>query len=180
MKTNGITHPHSSYHPASNGLAERVVQMFRQEIKRIQEGSLETRLSWFLFKYRITPHTTTRSSPAEVLLGRQPRLQLDLLHPDTDLKVEEIQARQSHGHGKHTTPERLRRIGNCVCKLQKLVGVSMWLERQANLLWFRIQVFNLLMGPRNNQERQSVRMIQLCQARRNMILSRHPAGQAGV
>ena len=83
LKTNGVTHTRTApYHPASNGLAERAVQTFKQGIKRIQGGSLETRLSRFLFKYRITPHTTTGRSPAELLLGRQPRSRLDLLHPD--------------------------------------------------------------------------------------------------
>ena len=127
LKTNGVTHTRTaSYHPASNGLAERAVQTFKQGIKRIQGGSLETRLSRFLFKYRITPHTTTGRSPAELLLGRQPRSRLDLLHPDTGVKVRESQARQSHGHDKHTRA-RAFQIGDRVY-VRNFVGVPTWLE----------------------------------------------------
>ena len=126
LKTNGVTHTRTApYHPASNGLAERAVQTFKQGIKRIQGGSLETRLS-FLFKYRITPHTTTGRSPAELLLGRQPRSRLDLLHPDTGVKVRESQARQSHGHDKHTRA-RAFQIGDRVY-VRNFVGVPTWLE----------------------------------------------------
>ena len=45
-------------------------------------GSIETKLSCFLFKYRLTPHSTTGISPAKLLLGRHPRSRLDILHPD--------------------------------------------------------------------------------------------------
>ena len=114
------------YHPALNGLAERAVQTFKQGIKRIQGGSLETRLARFLFKYRITPHTTTGRSPAELLLGRQPRSRLDLLHPDTGVKVRESQARQSHGHDKHTRA-RAFQVGDRVY-VRNFVGVPTWLE----------------------------------------------------
>ena len=127
LKTNGVMHTRTApYHPASNGLAERAVQTFKQGIKRIQGGSLETRLSRFLFKYRITPHTTTGRSPAELLLGRQPRSRLDLLHPDTGVKVRESQARQSHGHDKHTRA-RAFQIGDRVY-VRNFVGVPTWLE----------------------------------------------------
>ena len=48
-KRNGICHVTSSpYHPASNGLAERAVQMFKEGRKKLTDGSL------FLFKYRLT------------------------------------------------------------------------------------------------------------------------------
>ena len=103
MQRNGIIHVCSApYHPASNGLAERAVQTFKQGIARLCERSLETKLLRFLFKYRITPHATTGRSPAELLLGRQPQSCLDRLHPDIKNRVQENQARQKYGHDRHS------------------------------------------------------------------------------
>ena len=70
LELNGIIHVRSSpYHPASNGLAERAVQLFKHGVKRLKDGSMETRIARFLSKYRLTPHATTGRSPAELLLG---------------------------------------------------------------------------------------------------------------
>jgi hypothetical protein len=51
---------------------ERAVQTFKQAMKK-QKGSLQTRLSRFLFKYRITPHTTTGQAPVQLRWGTQLR-----------------------------------------------------------------------------------------------------------
>ena len=92
---NGIRHNTSApYHPATNGLAERAVQTFKSYLRKATEGSLEDKLSKFLFQYRITPHTTTGSSPAQLLMGRQPRSRLDLLRPNLASKVQQQQERQ--------------------------------------------------------------------------------------
>jgi len=71
MQSNGIHHVKSvPYHPASNGLAERAVQVFKEGMKRqLPTDTLETRISKFLMWYRRTPHSTTGVPPAEVLLG---------------------------------------------------------------------------------------------------------------
>ena len=44
------------YHPSTNGLAERYVQTFKRNLKKMSTGSLQTKLSRFLFTYRNTPH----------------------------------------------------------------------------------------------------------------------------
>jgi len=42
VKQNGIRHVRSApYHPASNGLVERVVQTFKEFMKKISSGSIE-------------------------------------------------------------------------------------------------------------------------------------------
>ena len=101
VKRNGIRHVRSApYHPSSNGQAERVVQTFKEAILKTT-GDLDTRLARFLFQYRLTPHTTTGLSPAEMLLGRRPRSHLDLLHPDISPKVTQRQELQKEAHDQH-------------------------------------------------------------------------------
>ena len=70
---NGIGHLRvSPYHPTSNGLAERSVQIMKKGLRMVQGDTLQTRLSKFLFHYRLTPSTVTGVFPAELLLGRKP------------------------------------------------------------------------------------------------------------
>ena len=102
-KHNGIRHVTSSpYHPASNGLAERAVQTFKEGMKKVTDGSLEARLARFLFKYRLTPQSVTGVSPAELMLGRPLRSRLDLLHPDIRSRVSTHQEQQKKNHDCHT------------------------------------------------------------------------------
>ena len=91
MQQNGIKHILTSpYHPSSNGPAERAVQTFKTSVSKL-EGPMEERLIKFLFKYRVTPQTTTGLSPAQLLMGRRLRTHLDLLHPDISQKIMEKQ-----------------------------------------------------------------------------------------
>ena len=74
MQRNGIRHVTSApYHPASNGSAERAVQTFKDALRKSTAGDLETQLARFLFHYRSTPHSSTRISPAEMIMGRRLR-----------------------------------------------------------------------------------------------------------
>ena len=105
LKKNGIRHVRTPpYHPASNGLVERAVQTFKEGLKRIKEGSLNTRVSRFLFKYRLTPHSSTGVSPVELMFGRKLRSQLDLVKPDAGQKARQEQDRQRKGHDAHAKP----------------------------------------------------------------------------
>ena len=80
MKINGIRHIQTApYHPASNGQAERSVKILKENLKKSSRDSLQIQISRFLFRYRLTPHTTTGVSPVELLLGRRPRSKLDLI-----------------------------------------------------------------------------------------------------
>ncbi|CAM4597728.1 unnamed protein product [Leuciscus chuanchicus] len=103
LKQNGIQHITSApFHPASNGLAERAVQSFKQGIKKIKGDTLETRIARFLFNYRITPQTMTGLSPAEMLMSRRLRSTLDLLLPDMKSKIRKKQLKQKEQHDAHS------------------------------------------------------------------------------
>ena len=55
-----------------------------------------------LFQYRITPHSTTGVTPAELLFGRRIRSHLGQLIPDLAAKVESKQAAQKRDHDNHS------------------------------------------------------------------------------
>ena len=105
LQRNGIRHVRTPpYHPASNGLVERAVQSFKEGMKRIRDGSINTRLARYLFKYRSMPHSSTGMSPAEMLYGRKLRTQLDLLVPSVGKNVRNAQDRQRRNHDTHCRP----------------------------------------------------------------------------
>lgn len=111
---NGIEHITSApYHASSNGCAERAVQTFKSMMKKAGEGSIHTKVSRVLFNYRITPHSTTGLSPAEMLQGRRLRSTLDFVHPDLRTKVERKQRIQKKYHDKQG-PGRSFQIGDAV------------------------------------------------------------------
>ena len=99
---NGIKHITSvPCHPATNSLAERAVQTFKSALKQLKEGSLEAPIQRFLFDYRITPHSTTRISPANLLINRQPKSKLDLVLPNLLKHVTAVQDKQKQQHDHH-------------------------------------------------------------------------------
>ena len=83
------------YHPATNGLAERFVQSFKQGLKVSQSSglSLNCRLSYYLLLYRSTPHSTTGVTPSSLFLKREMRTRFDLLRPDQEAEVSRKQER---------------------------------------------------------------------------------------
>lgn len=105
VRYNGIRHTTSApYHPATNRLAERAVQTFKSFLKKSPNGTLEDRFSKFLFHYRITPHSTTGTAPAELLLGRQPRSRFDLIRPNLAQHVRSHQEQQKLHRGRSAKP----------------------------------------------------------------------------
>ena len=113
-KRNGIHHIRSApYHPATNGLAERTVQTFKNAMKKVAPGDIDTALARFLFHYRTTPHCTTGLSPAELLLGRQLRTHNTLLRPQPRNRIQNAQYRQKAAHDVHAK-ERAFHLGDPV------------------------------------------------------------------
>ena len=75
IKANGITHFKSApYHPATNGLAERMVRTFKQSLKAMKDEpiSLNKKIANFLLMYRNAPHATTNELPAKMFLANEP------------------------------------------------------------------------------------------------------------
>ena len=92
---NGIQHIKvAPYHPSSNGLAERTVQVFKRSFKKEKAGTIEERLARMLIKYRTTPHSTTGVSPSELLFSPKIKTRLDLIKPSLETKVYKKQQNQ--------------------------------------------------------------------------------------
>nr|VZI18723.1 unnamed protein product [Spirometra erinaceieuropaei] len=105
MEKNGIRHLTTApYHAASNGLAERAVQTINHGLARQTEADLATKLSRFLFSYRITPNDSTGASPAELMFKRQLRTRLDLLNPSTQDRVTAKQTKMKERYDVSTRP----------------------------------------------------------------------------
>lgn len=88
---NGIIHKTSAVHkPASNGQAERVVQIIKSAAKQadLRKVNFETMLSKHLLVYRVTKHPTTGESPSMLLMGRNLRTRMDLIRPSVRSRVE--------------------------------------------------------------------------------------------
>ena len=81
--------------------------MFKKGIKRLKSGKIKTRLARFLLKYRITLHSSTGSTPAELMMGRRLWTQLDLLHPNTSQVVRQSQDWQRQTHDRRARPKNL-------------------------------------------------------------------------
>ena len=85
----------------------------KKGLKKIIAGTMSDRLAKILLNYRISPQTTTGTSPAELLLGRRPRTRLDLVRPNAAERVEEKQQQQKAQHDRKAKP-RTFRLGDTV------------------------------------------------------------------
>ena len=82
LNKGGVKHVTTAvYKPSTNGLAERMVQTFKNMLRKSKEP-VGLAIDRFLFHYRLTPHSTTGVSPAELMFGRKLRNKLDLLLPN--------------------------------------------------------------------------------------------------
>lgn len=113
LKNNGVKQTLTPpYHPASNGAAERSVQILKQSLtKQVLHSrdklSTSRKLATFLFTYRNTPHMVTGETPALMFLKRKPQTRLSLLHPNIAESVEKQQRNQQryHDSAKHKLRE---------------------------------------------------------------------------
>ena len=114
MKRNYVTHIRTpAYHPSSNGLAERAVQVVKSGLKKMRDGSLETRLARFLLTHRVTPHATTGVAPCELLVNRRLRTVFDAEMPDINRKVYKHRQNMKDMYDRHTTNRDVK-VGDAV------------------------------------------------------------------
>jgi len=93
-KENGIVHlTGAPYHPATNGAAERLVQTFKQALKKSDKAPRDE-LQDFLRNYRRTP-LSTGYSPSELLNGRQICTKIDTLLPSPAHTAQGKQAKEA-------------------------------------------------------------------------------------
>ena len=90
---NSLTHP---YQPQSNRATERPVRIVKKVlVKQVLEGnkgmSIKGRLAHFLVRYHTTPHSTTSTMPAELLMKCRLDLCLSLVKPDLAQMIESKQ-----------------------------------------------------------------------------------------
>ena len=125
LQQNGIGHIKSApYHPASNGLAERAVQIIKRGLKKVTEGDIQTRLAKVLFSYRVTPQATTGVTPTELLLGRRVRTKLDMLKPKCSERVEKKQEKYSYNErAKNRVFENGMKV-----YVRDFIGKQKWLQ----------------------------------------------------
>ena len=112
---NGVTHIRTTpYHPKTNGLAERMVQTFKQRFRASSNNKdIQVRLQNFLLSYRNTPHTSTNRSPAEMFIGRRLATVLDHIRPDVKRTLNNAALRQAAYHDQHSDHREFE-IGDAV------------------------------------------------------------------
>ena len=102
----GIKHtPVPTYHPASNGQAERFVQTFKKFLKKMKydKMTLKKKIHQGLLAYRSAPHALTNESPANLFLGRPLRTKLSQIQPSTSKVVSSRNQNIAERNGRRET-----------------------------------------------------------------------------
>ena len=132
-----------------NGLAERMVQTFKkgvQYFEGMRNGTeIQTKLDQFLFKYRVTPNSTTGISPSEIMFGRQVRTLFDLLRPSEQIadKVVQKQLEMKKYYNSHS-PRQLDLTMNEKVKIRNFGKGPKWKDatilRRTGAVTYRCKV----------------------------------------
>ncbi len=118
-KEHGIVHlTGAPYHPATNGAAERLVQTFKQALRK---SNLPPRkaLQEFLMQFRRTPNSSGYS-PSELLNSRQIRTRIDTLLPSPAHTAQGKQAKEATKSQQQETVSKVTRsykVGDTVYAL---------------------------------------------------------------
>ena len=112
-KQRGIVHlTGAPYHPATNGAAERLIQSFKQALRKSSLPPKEA-LQEFLMQYRRIPFASGLS-PSELLNGRRIRTKIDTLVPSIPHLLQGRQSRQASKHSNAEDSEPSRRISKII------------------------------------------------------------------
>lgn len=125
MKRNGIKHITTvPYHPATNGLAERFVQTFKQSMTAMvnTKMSISEKLTNFLLSYRNAEHSTVGEKRSVLFMGRPLRSRLDLLKPGLHRDISKKQSSQL----KKRSPLRTFNVGQSVLARDYRQGKQKW------------------------------------------------------
>ena len=107
-KQRGIVHlTGAPYHPATNGAAERLIQSFKQALRKSSLPPKEA-LQEFLMQYRRIPFASGLS-PSELLNGRRIRTKIDTLVPSIPHLLQGRQSRQASKHSNAKTRKWFRK-----------------------------------------------------------------------
>ena len=106
------------------------MQTFKLGMKKQTNGTLQTKLSHFLFHYRLTPNATTGVAPTELMLKRQPRSHLDSIRPNQKGNITQQQEKQKTKHDAHSRVHNFKQ-GNTVLvqNFGRETVSSQWLPR---------------------------------------------------
>ena len=108
-KQRGIVHlTGAPYHPATNGAAERLIQSFKQALRKSSLPPKEA-LQEFLMQYRRIPFASGLS-PSELLNGRRIRTKIDTLVPSIPHLLQGRQSRQASKHSNAEDSEVISKV----------------------------------------------------------------------
>ena len=108
-KQRGIVHlTGAPYHPATNGAAERLIQSFKQALRKSLLPPKEA-LQEFLMQYRRIPFASGLS-PSELLNGRRIRTKIDTLVPSIPHLLQGRQSRQASKHSNAKDSEVVSKV----------------------------------------------------------------------
>ena len=126
---NGIKHvTSSSYHPSSNGLAERGVQTVKKSLEKIEAPTLDIKVQRFLFNYRNTPQSSTNKTPAYLMFGRELRSHFSLIHKSVSETVLQKQDNAKNSHDFHAKDRHLNVNDHVI--IENFVGKPKWFKGQ--------------------------------------------------
>lgn len=172
-KANGIIYTDPpTYHPPSNGAAERAVGTCKKALKKMDlhlkniNLTLDSLVSNFLIEYRHTPSTVTCQSPSDLIFSFKPRTLLDSItnikpgvkfEDKLQLKKKEINTKRSEIVNKNV---KYFHTGQKVWYLSPHKNTARWIPaviiKRLSKVIYSIDVDNIIKKAHGNQLKEKV------------------------